>query len=151
MWTWRYIGETRESRVATVAAFELLCWRVRKRKLYYYVELNTSEVRSGQNDTVLDSDASTSFKCHEMNSLTIKFDAPITVCAPYRDWWSSPPVFDYSSRSKFYWMLTARLFSKEERGTSIFILVIYVNGYLIALDKERSHWKIVEVHKKTPF
>ena len=42
-------------------------------------------MRSGQNDTVLDSDASTSFKCHEMNSLTIKFDAPITVCAPYRD------------------------------------------------------------------
>ena len=45
----------------------------------------TVELRIGQNDTVLDSDASTSFKCHEMNSLTIKFDAPITVCAPYRD------------------------------------------------------------------
>ena len=49
------------------------------------IEHVTVEVRIGPNDTVLDSDASTSFKCHDMNSLTIKFDAPITVCAPYRD------------------------------------------------------------------
>ena len=107
MWTWRYIGETRESRVASGHCCSLWAFVLTETEalLLRWIEHVNVEVRSGQNDTVLDSDASTSFKCHEMNSLTIKFDAPITVCAPYRDWWSSPshvPNFTGCSQRDYF-------------------------------------------------